>query len=53
MNNLAVTYRFLGRHADALAVFERLLESYRRVVPENHPSISERRLWSDALHLLY
>ncbi len=39
MSNLAVTYRDIGRHADALAMGERALEFRRRVLPENHPDI--------------
>ena len=41
MGNLAQTYSALGRHEDALAMFERVLEFSRRVLPENHPSIGE------------
>ena len=41
MGNLASTYSDLGRHDDALAMKERVLEFRRRVLPENHPSISE------------
>ena len=41
MNNLAATYSALGRHADALAMKERVLEFRRRVLPENHPDIGE------------
>ncbi len=41
MDNLAVTYSELGRHADALVLFERVLELYRRVLPEGHPRIGE------------
>jgi len=52
MNNLAVTYNVLERNADALAMFERALEFYRRVLPENHPDIGKGHLWSDALHVL-
>ena len=50
MNNLAATYRALGRHADALALFEQVLEFRRRVLPANHPSIGEGCMGSDALH---
>ena len=46
MGNLAVSYSALGRHADALAMEERVLEFYRRVLPENHPSIGEGRVGS-------
>ena len=41
MNNLAATYSTLGRHDDALAMGERMLEFRRRVLPENHPDIGE------------
>ena len=50
MNNLAVTYRALGRHADALAMGEQVLEFRRRVLPANHPSIGEGCAWRDGLH---
>ena len=46
MGNLAVTYSALfGRHDDALAMGERVLEFYRRVLPESHPSIGEGDVW--------
>ena len=41
MNNLAWTYSKLGRHADALALIEKVLEFRRRVLPEDHPDIGE------------
>ena len=41
MNNLAWTYSALGRHDDALAMEERVLEFSRRVLPESHPHIGE------------
>ncbi len=41
MNSLALTYSALGRHDDALAMGERVLEFARRVLPENHPDIGE------------
>ena len=41
MNNLAQTYSALGRHADALAMNERVLEFLRRVLPADHPDIGE------------
>ncbi len=50
MNNLAMTYRALGRHADALAMSERVLEFRRRVLPANHPDIGEGCAGRDALH---
>ncbi len=43
MGNLAVTYRALGKHADALALNERVLEFRRRVLPEDHPDIGEAK----------
>ncbi len=45
MGNLASTYYALGRHADALALHERVLEFRRRVLPENHPDIGEGDVW--------
>jgi hypothetical protein len=50
MNNLAETYSALGRHADALALFEHVLELWRRVLPANHPDIGEGCAWRDGLH---
>ena len=50
MNNLAETYKALGRHADALAMGEQVLEFRRRVLPANHPDIGEGCAWRDALH---
>ncbi len=41
MNNIATTYQALGRHADALAMRERVLEFRRRVLPADHPEIGE------------
>ena len=41
MYNLALTYFALGRHEDALAMKEMVLEFRRRVLPENHPDIGE------------
>jgi len=45
MGNLAVTYSALGRHADALAMGEQVLEFRRRVLPANHPDIGEGCVW--------
>ena len=50
MSNLAMTYSALGRHADALAMGERVLEFQRRVLPANHPEIGEGCAGRDALH---
>ena len=41
MNNLAISYSDLGRHNEALAMRESVLEFRRRVLPENHPDIGE------------
>ena len=41
MSGLANTYFALGRHADALALKEQVLEFRRRVLPEDHPDIGE------------
>ena len=50
MNNLAQTYSALGRHADAVAMGEQVLEFLRRVLPANHPSIGEGYTGRDGLH---
>jgi hypothetical protein len=53
MNNLAVSYAHLGRHNEALAMRESVLEFRRRVLPENHPDIGEGHVRSgDACALL-
>jgi hypothetical protein len=52
MNNLARTYSELGRHADALAMKEKVLEFQRRVLPANHPDIGEDCVRRDALHVV-
>ena len=52
MNNLASTYSALGRHKDALAMNERVLEFRRRVLPEDHPEIGEGRVMSDGALLI-
>ena len=46
MSNLASSYSDLGRHEEALAMRERVLEFDRRVLPENHPDIGEGHVWS-------
>jgi hypothetical protein len=48
MNNIASTYGALGRHADALAMKERVLEFLRRVLPADHPDIGKGREGRDA-----
>jgi hypothetical protein len=46
MGHLASTYSNLGRHNEALAMRERVLEFFRRVLPEDHPFIGEGHVWS-------
>ena len=50
MSNLTSTYSALGRHVDALAMIERVLEFRRRVLPANHPDIGEGCERRDGLH---
>jgi hypothetical protein len=50
MGNLAATYKALGRHADAVAMREQVLEFLRRVLPANHPFIGEGCVGRDGLH---
>ena len=52
MGDLAATYYALGRHSDALAMEESVLELYRRVLPEDHPDIGEGHVWSAACVLV-
>ncbi len=53
MGNLAGTYLQLGRHADALAMGERVLEFQRRVLPADHPDIGEGSSLRDGLHAVW
>jgi hypothetical protein len=53
MGNLASSYSALGRHADALAMDERVLEFDRRVLPANHPDIGEGCEEKDGLHAVW
>ena len=48
MSNLATTYGNLGRHSEALAMRESVLEFMRRVLPADHPDIGEGHVWSGA-----
>ena len=48
MNNLATTYSALGRHADALAMKERVLDFVRRVLqmaPSQGVDVVMRERW--------
>ncbi len=47
---LAMVLSEQGRHADALALFEQVLEFQRRVLPANHPHIGEGCALRDGLH---
>ena len=53
MSNLTSTYIALGRHADALAMGERVLEFQRRVLPADHPDIGEGCEGRDGLHAVW
>ncbi len=53
MGSLASMYSALGRHADALAMEERVLEFRRRVLPADHPDIGEGREGRDGLHAVW
>ena len=53
MDNLALKYSALGRHADALAMKDRVLEFRRRVLPANHPDIGEGCEGWDGLHAVW
>ena len=50
MNNLGLSYSYLGRHSEALAMRESVLEFYRRVLPADHPDIGEGCEGRDGLH---
>ena len=53
MGHLAFTYSDLGRHNEALAMQESVLEFRRRMLPEDHPDIGEGHVRSgDACALL-
>jgi len=39
MNNIANSYSDLGRHEDALAMQQSVLQFRRQILPPNHPSI--------------
>jgi hypothetical protein len=41
MSNLAATHSALGRHGEALALFEKCLDIKRRHLPADHPDICE------------
>jgi tetratricopeptide (TPR) repeat protein len=39
MDNIAGSYSFLGRHREALVLYQKVLEFRRRVLPESHSDI--------------
>ena len=41
MNNLAISYVALRRYDDALAIRRKVLEFFRRILPEDHPNIGD------------
>jgi hypothetical protein len=43
MGNVASTYSSLGMHREALDLKERVLEIFRKTLPEDHPEIGTRR----------
>ena len=45
---LASVLYYQGRHKEAVAMMESVLEVSRRVLPADHPDIGEGRLWSAA-----
>ena len=48
MGNVAQMYSALGRHSEALAMFESVLELRRRLLPADHPDIGQSHVWSAA-----
>jgi hypothetical protein len=53
MNELGVSYSNLGRHSEALAMQESVLEFRRRVLPADHPDIGEGRDLGVLPHVLF
>ena len=53
MSNLGLSYSDLGRHSEALAMRESVLEFRRRVLPADHPDIGEGRVWGVLLRVLF
>ncbi len=53
MNELGLSYCNLGRHSEALAMRESVLEFRRRVLPSDHPDIGEGRVWGVLPHVLF
>jgi hypothetical protein len=47
---LALVFTEQGKHADALVMFEQVLEFRRRVLPADHPSVGEGCARRDVLH---
>ena len=53
MNNLGLSYGDLGRHSEALAMQESVLEFRRRVLPADHPDIGEGCEGRDGLQAVW
>ena len=53
MSNLGLSYGDLGRHSEALAMRESVLEFRRRVLPADHPDIGEGRVRGVLLRVLF
>ncbi len=53
MDNRAMTYGKLGRHADALVTLQSVLDCRLRVLPKNHPLIGEGHVLRVSLHALH
>jgi hypothetical protein len=53
MDNLAMAYVKLGRHADALVTLQSVLECRLRVLPKNHHLIGEGHVVRVSLHALH
>ncbi len=51
MGYLAETYSEIDKDWDALEMRRRVLEMYRRVLPEDHPDVGEGHMWSAACML--
>ena len=52
-HTIALVLSEQGRHADALAIGQRVLEFHRRVLPADHPDIGEGCEGRDGLHAVW
>ena len=53
MGNVAQTYSTLGRHSEALAMFESVLELRRRVLPAGHHDIGQSLFFGVLPYMLF